>query len=640
MNDIVTGVVAYKALDHYLTSADARLADQTRRDQLEYLQKRDQEFRDMQSAQFQDSMIASRNLARYAQEAERERAYESRAASREQQLHERLMQDMENEVRKEIAEANNATARYVADVQADALARQAEAKVYIADRDREAELAMHARQLDQNEQLELRRLRVQQNIADQSEALQRYLSEQSIKSAHELERFKALAMRETQILMSRENAINQLQSSLVHEAMKSFPLNISPIVLLQNRPHALTGLLRFSSTLTSESGLPSVIQVYNDVKAYSANPEALNIFIAPIHIDSRIQNRELLSQQIWDTIYLHVERFFTNYYNRTSPHPVILYPTAWKDNNDSGQHASETLHFFLKDIPSLVIEPRFDGHSFSLMLSMWGLGYASYEHVRLEMHFDVNIEAMLIQSAYKRSVKSLNIINELGDKVSTILADKKEELTRNVEYYESLDLGSRLSANDLDDISAIGVYNLFSIDPVQDMAEASKMISDLLCSNLAVLTDIHHLQATDTPPIFPCLFKTNFNDLYENIEFRETVAKCYERVYVMLRNIDSAGLDMVHKREMERVREIQITNLKKQLELISDEQAKESILDKVRKYASDKYGINVESEEELWNSVINKIEVEDISFFSELLPNIEDRRLYKRIDRRISELTH
>lgn len=635
MNDLVTAVAAYKAIDHCITSADARLSYRASSEQLEYLRERDRAIAAVNERDYAARMDAAREDRAYRDkqlkfaedQAEEDREHQAEMQKRELRMRARELRGQQ-EMHHEAVEAS----KYIAELNSAVVMRN-------SDLDREAMINMHARQLDQNEQLEMRRLRVQQNLADQNERLQLYLQERGIKSAQEIERFKALAMRETQILLARENAQNTLQDHMVQEALKTFPLNISPIVLLKNRPHSLTGLLRYSSQLTAESGLPSISQVYNDVKAYSENPEALNVFIAPIYIDSKIQNRENLSQQIWDSIYQQVESFFTEHYNRRGSHPVILYPTAWKDKSVAGQHASETLHFFLKDMPCLVLEPRFDGHSFSIMLSTWGLGYTSNDHIRTEINFEVNLDGMLIKSAYERSKKSLALLDQLGDKVSDLLSEKRKKLERNVEYYEMLKIDELISNKEMDEVSAIGVYNLFDIDPVQDMTSATDMMSRLLCINLAILADIHHLQSTDVLPVFPQLFKDKFSSLYENVELRSLVAKCYERIYIFLRNEDTFSVGDLHKREMERVREMQITNLNKQLELIDSTEFNDSMEDKIRKYAAEQLGITGCEGDELWNQVISKMTVNDIPFFKEILPNIDERRRYKQIDKRITELS-
>lgn len=637
MGELIKAVAAYKAIDHCVTSADARLQYKSNSENLEYLRERDKRMlQDSEASYAQMERIDMYNRGLMEDQAKYDREHEEymqevdNMHQRDMQRREMLMRRRELQAQDDMHEREMETKKDIAELEAATIRRN-------ADLNREAALAMHAKQLDQNEQLELRRLRVKEQIAAQNEALQKYLFEQGVKSSQELERFRALAMRETQILMARENAQNMLQDHLVQEALKSFPLNISPVVLLRNQQHSLTGLLRFSSKLPL-SVLPSVTQVYNDVKAYSENPEALNVFIAPIYIDSKIQNREGLSQQIWDSIYQRVESFFTENYNRRGKHPVILYPTAWKDKSAAGQHASETLHFFLKDMPCLVLEPRFDGQSFSMMLSTWGLGYTSSDHVRTQMKFDLNLDTLLIKSAYERSKKSLKVLDELGESVNDVLADKRKELEQNIKYYEMLNLDERFSNGSLDDISAIGVYNLFNIDPVQDMASATDMISSLICVNLAILADVHHLQGTDAVPLFPSLFKNAFPDLYDDKAFRELVAKCYERVYIFLRAEDASTADTANKREVERVREMQITNLKKSLELIDAAELNDTIEEKLRKYAADRFGIKTEDSHELWTLAIERMTADDIPFFQEILPNVEERRRYKQIDRRISDL--
>lgn len=642
MNSLVKGVIAYKALDHYFTSADARLSSRTSKEHLEYLKARDNQMIDMSSALHEKAMVYQANDDYENRRFQDQLLCEQRALSREMaweaQQHDLLKQERDHEMREiEIAAQERmvreklASSEYIAKLQSDT-------EIYNADKDREARLMMHARELDQNEQLELRRLRVKENIVKQEQELRRYLNERDIHSQQEIERFKILAFRETQILISRENAYNLLQDRMVQEAIRTFPLDISPIVILRSSSRSLTGLLRFSSHLTNESGLPNVGQVYNDVKSYSENPEPLNIFIAPIHIDSKIQNREKLSQQIWDSIYQNIESFFTQNYNRRGNHPVILYPTSWKDKTTVGQHASETLHFFLKDLPSIVIEPRFDGHTFSLMLSMWNIGYSSNAHIRTEMNSGVNLDAMLIKAAYDRSKKSIKLIDELGNKASSLLSEKRRELNQNIEYYECLNLDEKIESAKMEEINAVGVYNLFHIDPVQDMSYVAQMLSEILCVNLAVLADIHHLQSTDIQPTFPSLFKSDFQNLYEDKEFRNMVFQCYKKAYISLRNEDSAAITPQFRKEMEHVREMQIANLEMELELIDEDAMKESFTDKVTKYASTQMGIHEDLGEEFWRLVIANMTVNDVQFFREILPNINDRRLFKQIEKRILDL--
>ena len=235
---------------------------------------------------------------------------------------------------------------------------------------RQFQMEMEANRMAFQERIEMRRLQVQKHLEEQRQKLTVALTEMNIKNSREIARFNAMAMRETQILVARENARNLLQDRMVQDALKNFPLNISPLVLLKNRPHALSSLLRF--TVGEECNISDVA---SDIMNYAENPEALNVFVAPVFVDSKIRNREILSRQIWDSTYQRLESFFTTHYNRRSKRPVIFYPTAWNDKYSAGMHASETLHFFLRDMPCIVLEPRFDGNNFRIMVSSWGLGY-------------------------------------------------------------------------------------------------------------------------------------------------------------------------------------------------------------------------------------------------------------------------
>lgn len=627
--DIIKGVLAWKAVDHFVTSADARLYAQSNDKNISYLMDRDDKYQSI-SEKSLEAQLRAQSDNKYINEQQikfaANEAYENRK-------HEAYMQSRELEIReKEIyaQEKSDENQRYIAELGIKASLRN-------ADLDREARLRMHAQELDLTEQLELRRLRVQEQINAQQEQLQKYLLEQGKKNSQELEYFKALAMRETQILLARENAQNILQDHMVQEALKNFPLNISPIVLLRNRPHSLKGLLRFSSNL-KDCVIPDVTQVYEDVKRYAENPEAINVFIAPIHVDSKIKHKENISLQIWDTIYQKVESFFTERFNRRGKHPVIFYPTAWKDKTVAGQHASETLHFFLKNMPCIVIEPRFDGYSLSLMLSCWNLGYISTDHVRFELKFDINLDLQLIKSAYQRSRSALNLINKLNIDDETINS-KKKEFEANVNFYDQLGLNGDISEETLSEIEAMGVYNIFKIDPTVDLKGITDDISSLIGINIALLADIHHLFSTDTVPLLPEIFKDVFPSNFQDRNLRELISQCYERVYISLRKSDTESVNIENRRELEKVRELQITNMQKLLELIDKEDIKNTIVGQLRQYISDKYGeTSTGTDDELWIYAVDKMAVDDIPFFKEILPNIEDRRLYKRIDKKIAEL--
>ena len=443
---------------------------------------------------------------------------------------------------------------------------------------RHFQMEMEANRMAFQERIEMRRLQVQKQLEEQRAKLIIALNEMNIKNSREIARFNAMAMRETQILVARENAQNLLQDRMVQDALKNFPLNISPLVLLKNRPHSLASLLRF--TVDENCNMADVA---SDVMNYAENPEALNVFVAPVYVDSKIKNREILSRQIWDTTYQRLESFFIAHYNRRSKRPVIFYPTAWNDKYSPGMHASETLHFFLRDMPCVVLEPRFDGNNFRIMVSSWGLGYTSTEHVRTELNFNINIDAILAYSVYERSKTALGVLNDLAkadiaETEKTPFFMQQRILERNIKFYESLRIDERIGNKEkMNEIDAFGIYNIFKIEPVQDLALLSDALSAQIGMTLASLTDIHHLRSTDTDPIFPELMKEHFPQLYSNEELRKLLYKSYERIFIHLRNEENDLLSPDERKLLVNIREMQISKVRFELDLYDKNNLKKEI---------------------------------------------------------------
>jgi hypothetical protein len=497
---------------------------------------------------------------------------------------------------------------------------------------RDFETGLAERKMNFQDALEQRKMNVQLNIWKQQKELAKFLGEQKLASAQETAKFNALAMRETQILVSRENAQNMLRDNLVQEALKDFPLNISPLVLLSNHQSSLGKLLKFSNQ--GRDDMPDIASVYTDVMNYCERPEALNVFVAPIHLDASIRNREVLSEQIWDAVYSNLESLFNEYYSRQGARPVVFYPSAWKDSKSSGTHASETLHFFLEDIPCIVIEPRFDGTTFKMMFSAWNLGYQSSDHVRSDINFSINLDAIVAKAVYDRSVKGLELLAKLKD--TAPFAGTKADLEYNVKLYRELDMDRRIAENDMDGIESLGIGNVLHVDPQHDIKPVADMLAAFIAMNLATLADVHHLLSTDVPPAYPGIMKEHYPELFADKNLRQLVYESYEKVYIVLRNDNTANLTPEQKNEMQHLREMQMTNLKKELQLIDENDIKETIDTKIRRFAKDKYNYENKDENEVWNYCIDRMTVDDIGFFEELLPNIKNFRLYKLIDKRIN----
>lgn len=519
------------------------------------------------------------------------------------------------------------------DAQQQAFQRQRDAE------QRHFQMEMEANRMAFQERIEMRRLQVQKQLEEQRAKLTIALNEMNIKNSREIARFNAMAMRETQILVARENAQNLLQDRMVQDALKNFPLNISPLVLLKNRPHSLASLLRF--TVGENCNMADVA---SDVMNYAENPEALNVFVAPVYVDSKIKNREILSKQIWDTTYQRLESFFTTHYNRRSKRPVIFYPTAWNDKYSPGMHASETLHFFLRDMPCVVLEPRFDGNNFRIMVSSWGLGYTSTEHVRTELNFNINIDAILAYSVYERSKTALGVLNDLAkadiaETEKTPFFMQQRILERNIKLYESLHIDERIGNKEkMNEIDAFGIYNIFKIEPVQDLTLLSDALSAQIGMTLASLTDIHHLRSTDTDPIFPELMKEHFPQLYSNEELRKLLYKCYERIFIHLRNEENYLLSPDERKLLVNIREQQISKVRFDLELQSGENSKEEIEQQIRKYSKETFDFNASDFRYVWETCLDEMSAKDKPFFELLLPQIEDEVMQRQLKKKLNRL--
>lgn len=525
------------------------------------------------------------------------------------------------------------------DAQQQAFQRQRDAE------QRHFQMEMEANRMAFQERIEMRRLQVQKQLEEQRAKLTIALNEMNIKNSREIARFNAMAMRETQILVARENAQNLLQDRMVQDALKNFPLNISPLVLLKNRPHSLASLLRFTVAKNdNEVTECNLADVASDVMNYAENPEALNVFVAPVYVDSKIKNREILSRQIWDTTYQRLESFFTAHYNRRSKRPVIFYPTAWNDKYSPGMHASETLHFFLRDMPCVVLEPRFDGNNFRIMVSSWGLGYTSTEHVRTELNFNINIDAILAYSVYERSKTALGVLNDLAkadiaETEKTPFFMQQRILERNIKLYESLRIDERIGNKEkMNEIDAFGIYNIFKIEPVQDLALLSDALSAQIGMTLASLTDIHHLRSTDTDPIFPELMKEHFPQLYSNEELRKLLYKSYERIFIHLRNEENYLLSPDERKLLVNIREQQISKVRFDLGLQSGENSKEEIEQQIRKYSKETFDFEDSDFRYVWETCLDEMSAKDKPFFELLLPQIEDEVMQRQLKKKLNRL--
>ena len=81
--------------------------------------------------------------------------------------------------------------------------------------------------------IEAQRMRFQERLEEKREELQKYLQDNQIEANREIALFQARAMRQTQMLLAQKHAQDTLQDHLLQDALRTFPLNVSPLVLLK-----------------------------------------------------------------------------------------------------------------------------------------------------------------------------------------------------------------------------------------------------------------------------------------------------------------------------------------------------------------------------------------------------------------------
>ena len=362
------------------------------------------------------------------------------------------------------------------------------------------------------------------------EAFQKKLQQENIQAQERI----AIFNRRTSMLIAEMNAYTNLRHILVQDAIRNFPLNISPLVLLENNNIDISFLL--GDRKYAGVDLESIDKIYEGID----KPKPLNVFITPIHVDARVGGKELLAAQVFDAMYSSLESVFVNEYSRNGERPVVFYSTAWNKNVRGGLHAADELYYFLKEMPTIVVEPRFDGKTIKLMFSCWGIGYSSQLHSRQEIQIPLDLNSMIAVSAYERSKKAIASIAKVSSKNKS-LNEQRAMFEHNVSIFEELGLGKRIEKrlNEITEtgksteLDELGDYSkLFYINPT-DVLGLADTISATTGMMIAAISDTHHLLANDVTPRFPYIFKDYFGD-YITIELREKFGKMYERTYLKL----------------------------------------------------------------------------------------------------------
>lgn len=369
------------------------------------------------------------------------------------------------------------------------------------------------------------RMMYQHHLSEQQSEVRRQFEAQlhaaGLANQREINLLTAFFNRQTTLQNSILSFSNTLKSKMFDEALKTYPLNIPPLVMLQNAgvsTNSVTGELVIDDPIAKEilsiadNGANQKESLLSKYKSVFRNyPIALNVFVTPLMLDSRVSSREKAITMVWDNIFQSLESLFVNEYNRCSERPINFYPAAWNQNAKPGLHAAEILYFFTKGMPVVVLEPRYDGKQIRFIFSCWGIGSEPEKQIRQEIIFDLDWNSIVLPAMYKRSVESLKKINKLKE-IPQMVADAKKKLEHNVFMYEKLRDIDGLEDNPItEDINKLFFLN------TSDYAPLSKLMADALGISISLIADVHHLTSRGINPHFPDLLDTNFNDAFQSL---------------------------------------------------------------------------------------------------------------------------
>lgn len=361
------------------------------------------------------------------------------------------------------------------------------------------------------------KLNNQQQEINQEFQLQ--LREKDFLDKKELAYIQGMIARQTTFMSNIQSCQNTMRNRLFEDALKNFPLNIPPLIMLQNAGIPVNSITdkvigddpfmqSVKNMLDRKSISDDIIETFK--RQMQANPVALSVFVTPLQVDSRAE-KDRIPAFVWASVYQKVESIFISEYNRGGERPVIFYPSAWNVNAKPGMHASEILYFFTKGMPVVVIEPRYDGKQMRFMFSCWGIGMTGDSHIRQEITFDLDWNDIIIPAVYERSKQRLESLSKI-EKLPPDLMLLKKRMEHNVSMYESLEKVNGLKSNGICDDPS----KLFMLSG-DDYSEIADLLSCSLGMVLSSLSDVHHMLARGITPVFPEIKEKYFGSLYDRL---------------------------------------------------------------------------------------------------------------------------
>jgi hypothetical protein len=350
-----------------------------------------------------------------------------------------------------------------------------------------------------------------------------------------------------QIAQQAEGRRNELMFT---KALNEFPLHLSPMILLENHRDAIYSIEKKlqdaqEQKKSKQKGTQDV-PLLKTLSEFGKNPLPIHVFITHLQVDSKVGLGGAFSNLVWDSVIQRVESLFLGEYGRDSERPVLFYPAAWKQDTKPGLHAEETLHYFLKELPCLVIEPRFDGKRLQTIFSGWGVGYKAGARFREELDFaEVNLQAIMSVESFVRSAKSIEQLKDKDLSFNPTLKDACRKWQQNIETYQQLDFADRIenskkkaengNANGptIEDLDSLGEYAHYFHIEKNDIAAVAEQISTAVGTLLGAAVDAHHLLVTAAKPIMPSVCEKYFNSAFSKeyaVEFRKFYTSTYHQL--------------------------------------------------------------------------------------------------------------
>lgn len=440
----------------------------------------------------------------------------------------------------------------------------------------------------------------------------------------ELQKQLQMTARETNILVSRFTAQENLKNTFWQDAIRRFPLNISPISILENNGINIELLTKgFSEKNMSEEQI-------QELRTYLfADKKPLNVFILPITIDSRVSGKETIAAQVWDSVYQNVESIFVNEYNSCGDRPVSLYSTAWNQNAKPGLHAAEEIYFFLKYLPSVVIEPRFDGKKLKIMFICWGIGYTLGQRVRQELIVDLDWLPIITTNAYERSKENIKLMEKIDVKEDTFLKNKKASYLHNIKMYEDLGIGKRLAAGRIDELNTLGDYSKWFALDSYDWGNIADTVSSTLGLAVAAISDTHHLLSSDVEPLLPQIYNKYFSSILNDL-LTQSLVDMYEQSFYKL-----ALMDETSNKKALTVRDMQIRNIYGAFRISCPN--KENPLESIVSYCKVKWDYEAEGVNDAFDYYVEHFTFDDAKFTQQIMPYLSKEQK-KMVERRNYDL--